>query len=1067
MDADAALEVRVLGGFRVLVGGRGVPDGAWRQRRAAAVVKLLALAPGHRLHREQVAEALWPELAPEAAANNLRVALHHARRAIEGAGTPAGVFLVREGEGLALGPADRVRVDVDAFEEAVGRAWRTADPAAVEEALDRYAGDVLPEDPYEEWVASRRGAARASYLTLLARAARVHEGRGELERAIAVLERLVAAEPLDEEAQAALVRLLALSGQRRQALARYDRYVALLESEVGSEPGAATRDLAVAIREGRFPVAARPGAAAERATAPAGGVRPARAAEPVESPRRDAGAGRIGRIPAPVERLIGRERELAELRLLLASKRLVTLTGPGGVGKTRLALGAARMVAEAFPDGGGFVDLAPLREPGLVLAAVAAGLGVREAGGASLAEAVAAEIGERRLLLVLDNFEHLVVAAPIVTELLAACPGLTVLVTGRMRLRLRGEQEYPVQPLPVPERAGEELPDVGGLAAFAAVALFVERAAQVQPGFALAEGNAAAVAEVCRRLDGLPLALELAAARVRLLPPPALLARLGRPLALLTGGARDAPARQRTLRATIAWSYDLLAPEEQDLFARLAVFAGGASIEAVEHVELSEGFSVLSPESSVLDVLGSLIEQSLVRETGTGEGAARVGMLETIREFALERLEAGGEAEVVARRHAAFFLAMVEEAEGQLTGPQQAVWLDRLEVEHDNVRAALATLERAGEPEATLRLAGAMWRFWWLRGHLSEGREWLRRSLAEAGAAPLADRARALDGAGVLAESQGDDAEAEAHHEAALALWRELGDRGGMARSLLNLGIAAEKRGDPQRVTALQEAALALSREADDRPGIAAALANQGFTALDRGDHDRAAVCFAESLLLFRELNDQRNLSVILDGLAALAFHAGDFGRAAALFEEALALLRGLGDRLASANALANLGHSVQQLGDVDRAAALYAEALGLFRELGDRGGTAFALTHLGRLAHRLGDGARARTLLLESFTLGQQIGEKVVVIEALEAMAEIACDYGEAMHCARLLGATEALREAIGVPLPLAHDASYEHQLAIARAALGEAMFAAARGEGRTLASTQSVAALADLSTA
>ena len=1046
MEASRALAVRLLGGFQVAVGGQTVAETVWRQRRAAAVVKLLALEPAHRLHREQLTDTLWPELDPSAAANNLRVALHHARQGLQAAGAPQGTFLSRDGEVIALGPAELIQVDVDVFAAALRDAWRAADPAAARHALECYGGDLLPEDRYEDWVAGHRTTLRTSYLTLLRRLASLHEQRAEIGQAIAACQRLLAAEPIDEETHVALIRLLALAGRPRQAAEQYAVLVDLLARELGAEPHPATRELIASIRAGRFPERALP-------------LEPAITAGARDESPRPRG------LPAPLDELIGREREEAELRRLLAKTRLLTLTGPGGVGKTRLALAVAHAAAPVFPDGATLVDVAPIEAPELVLPVMARACGVREEPGRSLLDTLTDHLGARRMLLVIDNMEHVMEAAPAVADLLAACPHLSALITSRSRLRLRGEQEYPVEPLAVPEgegggRRGESLTSAlrlpsTALADTPAVALFTRRAQAARPDFRLTEANAATVAAISRRLDGLPLAIELAAARVRLLPPAELLSQLEHPLSVLTSGPRDAPARQRTLRATIAWSHDLLTPEEQDLFARLSVFAGGCTLEAAESIG-GDGFA------STLDLLASLVDQSLLRQTMGPGGSSRLSMLKTIREYARERLEFSGEADAVRHRHAMLFLAFAEAAEPELTGPEQATWLDRLEAEHDNLRQALTTFHGHAEDEAEPRLAAALWRFWWQRGYLSEGRSRLEQALAGDSDAGQAIRATAHDGAGALAEAQGDLAAAAIHHQAALRLRRELGDRRGEARSLTDFGIIADKMGNPPRAVELFAEALAIARDEDDRPQLAACLANLGFVSLDQGDHQRAVTAFRESLELFRELGDQRNLSYVLGGLGNLAFLNGDYAGAAALQEESLTVLRELGDRQGIADTVADLGHVAQRQGDLARAEELYSEALHRYQELGDRSGAAFALTHLGRLTRLRGDNARAGAFLRESLHAAWQLGERPLLTEAFEGLAEVACECGEAALCARLLGAAETLRETTGIPLPAVHEPAIAHCEATARAALGAPGFAAARAAGRALPLDQAMASLA-----
>jgi predicted ATPase/DNA-binding SARP family transcriptional activator len=1061
VEASRALDVRLLGGFRVVVAGQTVPETVWRQKRAAAIVKLLALEPTHRLHREQLTDTLWPDLEPEAAANNLRVALHHARQGLRNAGATDD-FLGRSGDVVSLGPPELVEVDVDNFNAALRGAWQSPDPGVSLAALDRYGGELLPEDPYEDWAAGQRTTLRTSYLTLLRRLAGLHEQRGEIGQAIAAQQRSLAAEPLDEETHAALIRLFALAGQHHLASEQYDALVDLLARELDDEPEAVTRDLIASIREGRFPETALP-------------LEPAIAADVVEAPLRPRG------LPAAVDELIGREREVAELRHLLTITRLVTLTGPGGVGKTRLALAGAHAAASAFPDGAAFADLAAIDDPDLVLPTIAAACGIREEPGRPLLDTLIDHLASRRLLLVVDNMEHVAAAAPIVGELLAACPHLKALITSRGRLRLRGEQEYPVQPLAVPETE-EKLPPSSvlrlpsmALADVPAVALFLQRARAARPDFALSGANAAAIAEICRRLDGLPLAIELAAARVRLLPPEELLEQLERPLSVLTGGPRDAPDRQRTLRATIAWSHDLLTPEEQDLFACLSVFAGGFSLDAAEAVgywllaigsEEDEdrefaGRHAMGQQPTVIDLVSSLVDQSLVRQITGADGTARLSMLETIREYARERLEFSDESDDVRRRHAELFLSLAEEAALELELSGDAAWLDRLQIEHDNLRQALSTFEVQGEAAAELRLAAALWRFWWQRGFLSEGRLRLERALEGESGAGQATRATAHDGAGALAEAQGDLAVAAIHHEAALRLRRELGDRRGEARSLIDFGIIADRMGNSERAAQLFEEGIAIARAEGDLAQLAAGLANLGYIPLDQGNHQRAAAIFSESLELFRELGDQRNQCYVLGSLGNLAFLAGDYAGAATLQEESLGVLRQLGDRQGMADATADLAHAVQRLGEHARAEELFIEALNHYRELGDASGAAFVLTHLGRLYFQRGDSAQAGALLREGYQIARHLGEKPILTEAIEGMAEVACDLGEAALCARLLGAAEALREETGVPLPAVHEPAIAHCVATAQAALGAGGFAAARAEGRALSLDQALVAL------
>ena len=638
---------------------------------------------------------------------------------------------------------------------------------------------------------------------------------------------------------------------------------------------------------------------------------------------------RPNNLPAQTTPFIGREKAICAVKETLsnANVRLLTLSGVGGTGKTRLALQAAADMVDEFEHGVYFVPLDALSDPALVLQAIAQALAVREAAGRSLREQLLGYLRDKQTLLVLDNFEQVIDAAPRVSELLTAAPRVKVLVTSREVLRLSGEMEYPVPPLSLPDP--KRLPPLERLTQYEAVAIFIERAVAVKPAFTVTNENVSAVVEICQQLDGLPLAIELAAARVRVLPPQKMLMELSDRLSFLVGGARDLPARQKTLRSTIDWSYALLTGDEQRLFRRLAVFVGGCDLEALEAV------CNVEKDLNVLEILESLVGKSLATQT-EAHGEPRFAMLETIREYARDKLIAVGDEERVRARHRDYFLALAEEAEPKLMGAEQAEWLQRLEHEYENLRASLDWCLLEAASGGGLRLCGALQRFWWTRGHLSEGRQWCVRILGKAGAEERTQaRAEALNAAGILTYYQGDYTAARSLHEESLAIWRELGDRRGMARSLNGLGNVALDKGDYSTARALHEDSLAIRRQLGDRGGMAGSLNNLGNVALDQGDYSAARALYEECLVIWRELGDRGGNATSLGNLANVAFEQGDYPAARTLAEESPAIRRGLSDRQKIADSLEGLAAVVAALGSSLRAARIWGVAQRLREEVG------------------------------------------------------------------------------------------------------------------------------------
>ena len=793
-------------------------------------------------------------------------------------------------------------------------------------------------------------------------------------------------------------------------------------------------------------------------------------------------------LPRPLTRLLGRSSERAQLVALLRRPevRLCTLTGPGGVGKTRLALEATQDLVTNFADGVYFVPLSAISEPDFVLPAIAQALGLHEMGARSFLEDLQAVLSDQSLLLLLDNFEQVLAAAPPLADLLAVCPQVKLLVTSRAALRLQGEHELVVLPLALPDLA--QLPTRETLLQSAACALFVERVQAIQPAFQITEATVWPIAEICLRLDGLPLAIELAAARARLFSPRALLSRLSHRLDVLTGGVRNAPDRQQTMRATIAWSYQLLAHEQQRLFRWLAVFAGGCELVAVEAIIRRAGLGA----SQVLDGVSVLLENHLLRQVEQPNGEPRLLLLETMREFGLESLQNCGELEAARTAHAAYYLALAEEAAPQLRGtvwpshfhavmphlaeeavPQwreaeQARWVESLEREQENLRAALSfLLEQAGtqegerQVELALRLCVALSWFWHVLGYGREGLSFLMQALAEPAGVGAALRARALYEAAELAFIYARNLPLERLAEESFALYQELGDAEGMAHSLSRLGGIARIRSQFALAHAQLEEAAARFQTLGSRWRQGQCLTEWVRAATEAGQYEQARALLAESLLLYQELGDTQRLAWVRYLLAYLLFVSQqDQALTRQLAEQSLAHFRERGDAPFSVYPLGLLGLIHLEQGELEAARLLLEESLAIGKQTGVETDAVHLALGLARLLALQGDAAAARRLYQESLTLlfEYKVYEESVAA-GLEGLAALEAGQGASRQAVWLWGAAHALREAIGATLYPVYRASHEQAIALVRAQLGEQAFHAAWAEGRMLTPEQALA--------
>ncbi len=974
------LGIRLLGAFAVRVAGTPVPDGAWRLRRAKSLVKALALAPERRLHREQVVELLWP--GGEPVGNGLHQVLYSARRALG-----AGEHLLLRDDVIVLA-GDDVWIDVDAFDAAAAAARHARTIDSYRAASDRYAGELLPEDRYEDWTTARRESLRETHLALLVELAELQAGADDVGGAIATLQRAVVEDELHEVAHRALIRLFAQDGRRQQALSQYQQLREVLRRELAADPDPETRRLYREILAGQHEH------------------------EP------EAVAAAASGLPHQLTSFVGRERELFELEGLLGHTRLLTLTGPGGAGKTRLALELAARRERDFEAGARVVELAPIADSALVVEETAAAFGVQPRSDGELVDALAAQIGEQRLLVVLDNCEHLIDAcARLADGLLRACPNLHMLATSRERLRIDGEVSWRVPPLSLPQLCE----DPAELERSEAAALFCQRAAQAAPGFALTGENVAAVGEICRRLDGMPLALELAAARAAALSPAQIAERLGDALTLLQAGSRAGLTRQQTLRATLAWSHDLLSEPERVLYRRLGAFAGSFGVEAVEGV--CTGAEVGAGEA--LDLLVRLVDKSLVQVEPTRFGH-RYRVLETVRQDARQRMGDAQERHRIDAAHRAWYLALAEAADRDVDPVVAAEWpAERLELEHDDLRTALASAIR-DDPPAALRLANAVWWWWMARGYFVEGARWLDAALAAA-PEPTPQRARALLALGGIEVRRSRPGPVVDLGTAALEIVRRGGDRRAEARALERLAVLALGGYDWEVADRALEDGLAVATEAADEAAVVAVKQAQAVRLGCVGENAHARALLEEALALLDEIPDERGPVFWALHISPVVVPAGPGGAPRVYFEDTYCLFRAVRSDAATGYVLCNIAETWRADGEHASARAALDRALERFRALDDEQGVGVALNALGSLARSTGEFDAGREWFDEALALRRAARDVREVAMTLMGMGLLALHAGDGDEGRRLIDEAHATYVRIddgpgiqGVPLNL-----------------------------------------------
>lgn len=1022
---ENGVRIHLLGEFRVCVGSSTIDHTSWRLRKVRALVKLLALAPRNRLHREQVLEVLWPDLAPEAAVNNLHQAAHIARRAIAFASQAGvdGYFRLRD-QVLALHESRQLWVDVDAFDSAAAAALSGTDVVSYERALSLYTGELLPDDRYEEWTVEPRRTLQQQYLTLLLRVAPLYEQAGDVPGAIKALNKVVFQEPAHEDARTRLMRLYAQIGDQQAAVRQYHSLKTALEA-LDATPDPSTVTMARQIQSDRKP----------------------RGTRSPDSWGNFDGSSTSGNLPHSLDSFVGRKRELTELRGVLRRGRLLTLTGPGGSGKTRLALELARASAADYTDGVWWVDLQGLRDASLLPSVIASGLGVREEPARPVEVTLTGKLRHRNCLVILDNCEHLLGACSALVEtLLRACPRLSVLATTRERLKVQGETRWPVLPLSVPPRGTRvSITTIGG---YDAAALFIARGRSVKPHFALTAENAGIVAEICQRLDGLPLAIELAAGGMHSLSARQIWEKLDKRFQNAVIPGTSLP-RYRTLAEAFGCSYVLLSEKERMVFDRLSVFEGGLSLDAAEGICTGSGIE----QVELLDLLSELVEKSLVVLEETPHGTGRYRLLEPLREFARQKLMESEAEDEACRRHRDWFLRLAEGTSPNPGTPNWVVWLDERERERGNLRAALRWSLASADLESCLRLAVALAPFWLERGYWAEGREALEATLSLSGDTSQALRARALHQAATLANYTGDYAAASDHAGSSRRLYCRLGDKSGEMESLFRMAWTSrwqEERLDVSRQ--YFEEAMIVARELGSTGGIARALHGLGDLAWRRGDFENASALLGDALAIARASGDRVLLAELLNELGECELDQGHFEPARRLIEDGLRIYQEIGSKLGIASSLRDLGLLARAEGDNVTARSLIERAICAYREMGDGRQLPYALSTLAMVAMKEGAFTEACSLVNESLEICRAPNVVRGLRVTLRALAGLATAVGRPEDAAHLYGAERRLRERTQLHLSASEQIAHEEDLDTLRKELGEGGLHAAETSGAAI---------------